>query len=218
MPTYLPTSYDNLKAIVQQLAEDTSTEFLNFIPTAIYLAEERLYRLVDHDFSKIGSASTTQGNAVLNKPSDFRVNKNLYITVGTELKRLVNKSESFVRDYWPSTVDTSVPKYYASRDNTTWLLAPTPNAVFPVTIEYEAKPAQLTSSNQTNIYMTKFPDLLLYASLSAAAEWMRDSEMKAEWENKLVEALSTANIEGVRERRDDNSHGYNPEGGLNTKT
>jgi hypothetical protein len=218
MTTYLPTSYNNLKAIIQEIAEDTSQEFVDYIPTAIYLAEERLFRLVDHDFTKEDTSKTlTVNNKTITKPTDHRVTKNLYITVGGELVRLIRKSESFIRDYWPSTTATGVPKYYGNKNDTQWTVAPTADGSYNVTIDYEAQPTALSSSNQTNIFITKYPDLLLYASLSAAAEWMRDSEFKAEWENKLQEALGSTNIEGVRDRRDDNAHVYNPEGGLNTK-
>lgn len=218
MTTYLPTSYDNLKLIVQEIAENDSIEFIEYIPTAVYLAEERLYRLVDFDFSKEStSLSTSDGVNTLTKPTDFRTLHNIYVTSNSELIRLTFKTESFIRDYWPNPAEEGVPKYIANKDANTWILAPTPSAAFPVTVAYEARPEHLSDSVQTNIYITKFPDLLLYATLSAAAEWMRDSEFKAEWENKLQEALQTTNIEGVRERRDDNAHIYNPEGGLNTK-
>jgi hypothetical protein len=218
MAVYLLDSYDNLKKVICELAEDDSSEFIDYIPTAIQIAENRLYRVIDHDFSKLSTSLTTvDGVNTLTKPDDFRVNKNLYITVSDERKRLVMKSESFLVDYWPNAATKSEPKYYANRDDSTWVVAPTPNAAYPVTIEYEAQPVLLSDSNQTNIYTDKYPDLLLYASLSAAAEWMRDFDMKQEWESKLAEAIQSTNIEGVRERRDDNAHVYNPEGGLNTK-
>lgn len=218
MPTYLPTSYANLKLIIQELAEDDSQEFIDYIPTAVYLAEERLYRLVDHDFTKEDtSKSLAVNNKTLVKPTDHRVTNNLYITVSGELVRLIHKSESFLRDYWPSTTDTGVPKYYGNKSDTQWRVVPTADGSYNVTIDYEAQPEVLSDSNTTNIYITKYPDLILYASLSAVAEWMRDTEFKQEWENKLQEALGSTNVEGVRERRDDNAHVFNPEGGLNSK-
>jgi hypothetical protein len=218
MATTLPTSFSNLKTIIQEIAEDDSQEFIDYIPTAIYLAEERLFRLVDHDFSKEDTSKALTTNAkTLTKPTDLRVSHNVYITVNNELKRLILKSESFVKDYWPSTIDTDEPKYYANKDDSTWAIAPTSDGAYNVTIDYEAQPDVLSTGNETNVFITKFPDLLLYASLSAAAEWMRDTEFKAEWENKLAEALQSTNIEGVRSRRDDNAHVYNPEGGLNVK-
>ena len=218
MTTLLPTTYDNLKLIVQEIVEDDSQEFIDYIPTAIYLAEERLFRLVDADFTKADTSKTiSAGDSTVAKPTDLRVTNNVYITVSGEYKRLVLKTESFLRDYWPSQTEREEPKYYANKDADTWLIAPISDTTYSVTIDYEAQPAVLSDSNSTNIFLEKFPDLLLYASLSAAAEWMRDGEFKQEWESKLQEALQTTNIEGVRVRRDDNAHVYNPEGGVNSK-
>ena len=214
----LPTNYTELQTTIIELMEDDSVEFAEYVPTAIFLAEARMYRLVDHDFTvEDSSQSLAFGDSVLNKPADHRVANNVYISVGNELRRLVMKSESFLRDYWPGTNQVGEPKYYANRNDAQWLVAPTSNSNYPIVIDYEAQPTPLSDTVPTNIFLEKYPDLLLYACLSNMAEWARDMSLAEQWQSKLTEALSSTNIEGARERRDDNAHGFNPEGGLNTK-
>ena len=220
MATFLPTSYSNLKSMIQEMSEDDSQEFIDYIPTAIYLAEERLFRLVDENFFKTDSTSynVIAGSTTLTKPADHRVTKNVYIVVSGEYRRLIFKSQSFIRDYWPTLSATAEPKYYGNQNPETWAIAPSSDATYPIVVEYEAQPTTLSTSNETNVYITKYPDLLFYAAMSEACDWMRETGFKAEWESKLLQAVNTASMEGVRNRQDDNSHVYNPETGLNTKS
>lgn len=211
-----PQTYDDLVTAIQNMAEDDSTEFEQFIPTAIGLAEDRLFRSLDFDFSVTGSLSTVNAQATLDKPTGHRLTHAMYVTVSSEKRRLKKKSEDFIYSYWPNSATTGVPKYYASKDDVTWLLAPTPNGVYTVVCEYQKKPTKLEDSNQTNVFTTYFPDALFYATMSVMCEFMKDPSRKQEWEAKYVEAINTANNEGRRERQDDDSNSHNPIGGRNS--
>lgn len=210
-----PQTYDDLVTAIQNMAEDDSSEFLAFIPTAIGLAEDRLFRSLDFDFSSTDSLATVNAQATLNKPSGHRWTHAMYITVSSEKRRLKKKTEDFIYSYWPNVSTTGVPKYYASQNDTVWLLAPTPNGVYTITCEYEKKPEALSDSEQTNVFTEYFPDALFYATMSVMCEFMKDPARKQEWENKYAEAINTANNEGRRERQDDDSNMHNPMGGRN---
>jgi hypothetical protein len=58
----------------------------------------------------------------------------------------------------------------------------------------------------------------LNASMSAMAEWMKDTELQTIYEQKLQAVLMSANNEGRRYRQDDNTKTNNPETGRNTLT
>lgn len=210
-------TYDDLVTLAQQLAEDTSSEFLTYLPTAIQLAEDRLFRIMDINFSKEGILTTSNNQRDVTKPSDYRVTHDVYIEISGERQRLINKTEDFIKDYWPSLSETSVPKYYADKDLLTWMLAPTPNGVYNLYVEYEGPPTPLSPSNQTNVFIDMYPDVLTYAVMSNVCEWMKDDERKGVWEEKLAEALASTNNEGERQRHDDNTNVNNPIGGKNTK-
>lgn len=213
----MTTTYTDLLTIAQQLAEDTSTEFVAYLPTALSLAEDRLYRLIDIDLSKEGTKTTANNVKDIDKFTDHRVTHNIFMEYEGNRVRLVNKTEDFVKDYWPSTTQTEVPKYYADKDAYTWIIAPTPNGAYNLIVEYEAQPVYLSDSEQTNILTERYSDLLTYALMSNVSEWMKDDERKGIWEEKLQEALASTNNEGVRQRHDDNTNVNNPIGGRNTK-
>lgn len=212
------TNYSQLITAIQEIVEDDSAEFLSYIPTAIGLAEDRLFRILDINFTKLNtSLSLSAAVTDLAKPADWRVTRNFYIVVSNARTRLTKVSEDYLRDYWPISTQTDVPKYYCDKDRDTWTVAPTPDLSYQVNVEYEYKPTPLSGSNATNIFIDDYSDLLFYCSLSAVSEWMKDPEMKAEWEAKIVEALASANNEGRRQRQDDNTHVQNMENGQNTK-
>lgn len=213
-----PTNYNELITAITTLCEDSSTEFAAYLPTAIGLAEDRLFRELDFDFSSTVNLSTTISTNTLVKPSGHRITHNLYVTNGSVKQRLIKKTEDYIYDYWPNSSLTDVPKYYADKDDLTWVLAPTPNATYTITAEIIMKPTALSGTNLTNTILKYFPDVLLNASMSAMAEWMKDPELQSIYEQKLQSVLLSANNEGRRYRQDDNTKTNNPEVGRNTLT
>ncbi len=200
-----PSNYTELVTQVTALAEDDSAEFLAYLPTAIGLAEDRLFREIDIDLTTTSTLSLTPNVQTLAKPVDYRLGHNFYIVVNNEKTRLIKKTEDFLNDYWPNATLTAIPKYYAERDQDNFLFVPTPSAAYQVVVEYTAKPVALSSANATNVLITKYPDLLFYATLSNVCEWQKDPERKQEWEGKLQGALLSTNNEGRRFRQDDDA-------------
>lgn len=213
-----PTTYTELVTAITAVCEDSSAEFAAYLPTAIGLAEDRLFRELDFDFSSTTNLSTTISTNTLTKPLGHRITHNLYVTNGSVKQRLIKKTEDFIYDYWPNATVTDVPKYYADRDDLTWILAPTPNATYTITAEIILKPTALSGTNATNNILKYFPDVLFNASISAMAEWMKDTELQNIYEQKLQSVLLSANNEGRRYRQDDNTKTNNPETGRNTLT
>lgn len=213
-----PTTYAELIAAVTTVAEDESDEFAAYLPTAIGLAEDRLFRELDFDFSNTTTVSTTISDNNLTKPLGHRVTHNLYVTVSGVKQRLIKKTEDFIYDYWPNSTVTDVPKYYADKDDLTWILAPTPNATYTITAEIISKPSSLSVTNTSNAILKYFPDVLFNATMSAMCEWMKDTTLQGVYEQKLQAVLLSANNEGRRYRQDDNTKTNNPETGRNTLT
>lgn len=213
-----PNTYNLLVSTSQTILEDTSAEFVAYIPRAIGLAEDRLFRLLDIDFTVTAPLTTTTSNELLAKPSNHRVTNNLYITANNTRTRLIKKTDDFLSDYWQNPSTTGLPKYYSDFNNSNWRLAPTPDSLYIITCEYQAIPDKLSLSTQTNIYTSYFPDLLYYAVLSNLSEWQKDEVRKQEWEGKFQEALASANNEGVRQRIDDNTISAKQNTGFNSAT
>jgi hypothetical protein len=75
----LPTNFDGLVSAVRALAEDDSQEFLDYIPTAIYMAEERLMKELDTEGLLAQTTVTAvSGSALLSKPEGYRITHDIY--------------------------------------------------------------------------------------------------------------------------------------------
>jgi hypothetical protein len=217
----IPNTYDGLVSAIRALAEDDGTEFEDYVPTAVSLAEERLLKDLDTQGLKVSAVTTaTQGSQILAKPSGYRFGHSLYFvnTSSSEIVAPGLKTDTFVRDYWPNTATEDVPKYYADLNNTEWVLAPTPDDNYVFTVQYVKSIDALGSANQTNYYTDFCSDALYYATMSFMADFMKDYQTIKVWENRYSLAIQSKNNEGRRSRRSDGTIPRNPEGGINTVT
>ena len=126
--------------------ENDGTEFLNYVPNMVNRAEERLVKdLDDYGLVTYTSVAVSSGNNQVTLPSGTRVIKNFnMVSNGTKINILL-RTDEFINDYWPVSASTSEPKYYARRNNTTILVAPTPASTYDGEIVYVARPVTLSS-------------------------------------------------------------------------
>jgi len=209
----LPTNYDGLVSAIAALAEDDSSEFTAFIPTAIYLAEERLMKELDTDgVSEVVSVTATSGSQFLFKPEGYRVVQDMFYNVSSSAVFPVMKTASFMKDYWPNPSVLGQPKYFSNWDSAAWMLAPPPDQNFVFTINCVKDVEHLNASTSTNYFSLRCPDALYYATMSNMAEFMKDySTRDAVWETKYARALESLNNEARRSRRDSAKTPQNPE-------
>ena len=72
------TNYTTLVAAVQEVSENDGSEFLAYIPTAIGLAEELLFKELDlEDLETKATGSLSSNVSTLNKPSGYEYLKSL---------------------------------------------------------------------------------------------------------------------------------------------
>ena len=102
------------------------------------------------------------------------------------------KDVAFIRQAYPNSSVTGVPKYYARFDDDTFLLAPTPNANFTVELHYEYIPQSITeSADGTSWLGTNAADCLLYGSLVEAYIFMKgEPDIMAAYDKRFSEAVS----------------------------
>lgn len=218
----IPNTYDGLVSAIAALAEDDSLEFIAFIPTAIYLAEERLIKELDTEgLTATASATGTGGVQTLTKPTGYRLGHTVVVRTSAGLTTLEKKTKDFLTDYWPVTTSTSVfnngvPKYYADSGNTTFLTAPIPASAYNYTYTYVKQLEHISAAAQTNYYTDYCADSLYYATMCNMAEFMKDFQAQPIWEKRFVESVMTQNNEGRRGRRDDSTVPANPKVNLNT--
>jgi hypothetical protein len=200
------TSYNTLVSAITQALEDDSQETANYIPTAIGNAEYRLLRETDFTGIDITTVVTaTAGNRLVNKPSGYRLGKAVrYTTSAGLLQDLKKNTVSYAEKYWPFA-NTSVgnPKYYADYSVSSFLLAPTPDSDYPITVTHVVKPQGVSAGNQTNTYTQWMPDALFHASMSEMADFSRNNELKQYHEQSYINVVLGINNEARRARRDE---------------
>ena len=143
----------NLQDDIRNYTEvDTSVLSTSVINTIIRNAENKIYRAVDSDADRFyATSTTTSGNRFVTIPSDLRIIRYVQIkdsTDGNKQKFLDQRDTSFMAEYYntPSTA-SGVPKYYANWDANFWVVAPTPNASYEITLAYIKSPTSLTDSS-----------------------------------------------------------------------
>ena len=106
----------------------------------------------------------------------------------------------------PSTA-SGIPKYYANWDANFWVVAPTPNATYEITLAYMKQPTSLTDSSKqgSGTYLSnKYQDLLLYASLVEAYAYLKGpTDMLQYYEAAYKRAAASYSIEQEGRRRRD---------------
>ena len=102
---------------------------------------------------------------------------------------------------------TGFPKYYANWDASFWLVAPTPDSTYEITLAYTKQPTSLTDSSvsSTGTYVSnKYQDLLLYGCLVEAYGYLKGpADMLQYYEGSFKRALQSYAIEQQGRRRRD---------------
>ena len=204
----------NLQTDIRNYTEVNDTVLTDsIVNTFIVNAENKIYREADSDDNRFYATSTLiTGNRYVTIPSDLRVIryiqlKNTNVNPNTQTF-LEKKDPSYMATYYdtPSTSE-GIPKYYANWDANFWVVAPTPDAQYEITMAYIKQPTSLTDSSvsTTGTYLSnKYQDLLLYASLINAYGYLKGPvDMLQYYQGAYKEALQTYAIEQQGRRRRD---------------
>jgi len=201
---------DDIKSYTE--VDDTvfTTAILN---TIIKNAENRIYREADSDDNRFYATSNLQsGSRYVTIPSDLRSIRYVQLkdtTVTPNVQTFLEKKEtSYMATFYdtPSTAQ-GLPKYYANWDANFWVVAPTPNANYEITLAYVKQPDTITSGTPSTAgtYLSnKYQDLLLYAALVEAYGYLKGPvDMLQYYEMSYKRALASYSIEQEGRRRRD---------------
>jgi hypothetical protein len=201
---------DDIKSYTE--VDDTvfTTAILN---TIIKNAENRIYRDSDSDDNRFYATSNLQsGSRYVTIPSDLRSIRYVQLTdttVTPNVQTFLEKKETgYMATFYdtPSTAQ-GLPKYYANWDANFWVVAPTPNANYEITLAYVKQPDTITSGTPSTAgtYLSnKYQDLLLYAALVEAYGYLKGPvDMLQYYEMSYKRALASYSIEQEGRRRRD---------------
>ena len=210
MPSGLTYTLANLQDDIRGYTEVGTTVFSNtVVDKLIQNAENKIYRSFDADLERFYATSTMViGNRYVTIPQYLRVIR--YIQLKDDdgnQTYLEQRDPSFMAEYYatPGSSSTSIPKYYANWDEEYWVVAPTPDTAYEITLAYNKEPTSLTDSSvsTTGTYLSnKYQDLLLYACLVNAYGYLKGPmDLLQHYEKLYKEALETYATEQMGRRR-----------------
>jgi hypothetical protein len=201
----------NLQDDIRNYTEvDSSVLSTGILNTIIKNAENRIYREVDSDDNRFYATSNLQaGNRYVTIPSDLRFIRYAQLTDSSGNQVFLDKRDtSFMAEYYntPGT-QSGLPKYYANWDANYWVVAPTPDSTYLITLAYTKQPTSLTDSSvsSSGTYVSnKYQDLLLYGCLVEAYGYLKGpADMVQYYEQAYSKAANSYSIEQQGRRRRD---------------
>ena len=210
MPAGLTYSLTNLQDDIKNYTEvDSSVFSSSVLNKCIVNAENRIYRAFDADLERFYATSNCIiGNRYVSIPADLRVIRYVQLkNSDDEQVYLEQRDPSFMAEYYatPGSSSSSIPKYYANWDAQYWVVAPTPDRAYEITLAYIKQPTSITTSDSTTTYLSnKYQDLLLYATLLEAYGYLKGPQnMIQYYQQSYQQALQSYAIEQQGRRRRD---------------
>ena len=199
-------TFTTLKQSIQDYTNNTETTFVNNLDEFILEAEEAIIKLVDLPyFRKSVTGQLTSDNQYLTMPTDFLAPYSLAID-NSGYEYLLFKDVSFMREAYPSSSTTGIPKYYAMFNNESFIVAPTPSSNLTAELHYRYKPTSITvTSDGTTWIGTNASDCLLYGSLVEAYTFMKgEADVLANYKERFALAIDRLKVLGEGRDTKDN--------------
>ena len=201
----------NLQTDIRNYTEVDDTVFsTSVLETIIKNAENRIYRDSDSDDNRFYATSNLQsGSRYVTIPSDLRSIRYVQLKDSSNNQIFLEKKETSYMSTFYDTPGTAqgLPKYYANWDANFWVVAPTPNSNFEITLAYVKQPDTITSGTPSTAgtYLSnKYQDLLLYAALVEAYGYLKGpADMLQYYESAYRRALQSYATEQMGRRRRD---------------
>ena len=176
-------------------------------------AENKIYREVDSDQDRhYATSSLIVGNRYVTIPSDLRLIRYVQLkdSAGNQYY-LEQRDTTFMAEYYsdPGSSSVDIPKYYANWDENFWVVAPTPDKTYEITLGYNKEPTSLVTDTAGTFLSNKYADLLLYACLVNAYGYLKGPADMLQYYSQAYEKalLSYAIEQQGRRRRDEYADG-----------
>ena len=195
----------------------TDVGFVTMLPNCIDDAEQRLYRDLQllNTVARDSSQTFTVGTRAINLPTSvatFYVVDSIYaITpagqsnpdLGTR-NYLTPASRSMIDAFFPSSIGSGVPQYFAPTTQTTYIVGPWPDQAYQMEVVGTFRPVPLSATNVTTLLSVYFPDLFLASSMVFVAAYQQNfgasgavdnPQSPVAWESHYNALLASAKTE-----------------------
>ena len=156
------------------------------------------------DTRKYATSSFTANKRYLVTPADFLVIRSLQVfadaTITSARTYMEKRDTSFISEF-NSSGATGQPKYYANWDDSTIVVAPTPNLAYGVQLNYIVTPPHFDSTTAT--YLSQYQEaMLLHGVLSECFSYLKGPlDMYNLYKSKYNEELQSFAIQQMGRRR-----------------
>lgn len=188
-------TYAELVQEIQDYLENSESTFVSSIPSFVEAAEQAIYRMAKLPATRNvnTSVSTAASTDTITIPAGVLAPINVQLTVSGSQINLTLRDESYIKEAYPS--GTGVPTTYAIRDHVTWALGPTPDAIYPVFIEYYGFPESIVTAGSSWLG-TYAPAALRWGSISEAYAFMKgDPDMMQDYDRRFKEAVTLLSVD-----------------------
>jgi hypothetical protein len=190
-------NYADLVTNIQDITENTFlTRDVNMF---IQQAEQKIYNTVQlPNLRRNVTGVTAPANKYLACPNDFLSTYSLaVVNASGNYTFLLNKDVNFIREAYPNPTSTGLPAHYAIfgpqsslPTELTFILGPTPNAVYTMELHYYYYPESIVTAGTTWLG-DNFDSALLNGALVEAIRFMKGEQdliavYKGMYDNSLI--------------------------------
>lgn len=185
-------TYDNLKVAVLDQAHrgDLLSRFDNFLAiTEVEIRSNSEGALKLNLNEKTSQVQTSTVTRLLPLPVDFQSSRNFTVTLESDcIKNLIYRTP----DQMVIRPDTGTPIFFTVRENQIEfdILS---DVAYTTTLTYTANLSGLSSTNQTNNVLTKYPNIYLFGCLKQIYIYTQDIDQATIYDGLFSEAIDSAN-------------------------
>jgi hypothetical protein len=186
--------FDSYSGLKDTIADYLARSDLNSsIPTFIRLAEVRLRRdLRIRQMLVVATANTTGGTSTVGLPTDFLEMRDIHLNTNPIASLSYEAPNAFYAN--TRSTQSGLPTTYTVLASELQF-SPIPDAVYTAQMLYYAKPALLSDSNPSNVFLANCPDALLYAALGEAEPYLMNDARLQVWASlydRSIASISTS--------------------------
>lgn len=197
-------TYSNLKAAVVRFSgrDDLSPVIDDFIA----LAESQMFNneyktLLADKLESSASLVTVAGTNSVSLPTDYLGQRSLTLVTGnTEYELQFNTPSAISK-----SIESGMPVYFTI-EGSNLVFDRIPDDAYDLSLAYYAKNIPLSSTNQTNVVLTNFPDIYLMGVLSNLYKYTSELDDSVRYFQDFISAIKGA-VKGSNRRTHPNPQG-----------
>jgi hypothetical protein len=169
------------------------TDLTSVIPDFIQMAQLRMSRdLRTEAMLKVATTSPSDNKVAF--PTDFLELREMHFEGNPPIILEYQSPDLFFRNGQTSLSGRS---HYFTMLGTEFQFAPSQNSSYTIQILYYAQPTFISSTTATNLYLTYYPDALLYATLAEAEPYLMNDPRIQTWSalyDRAVANIKTSDL------------------------